>query len=93
MAVKTAKIKSAGAAQSPWLGMAMFSPAVLYILVLIGLPFCMAIYYAFSDIRIGSAGWPHFVGLENFRSIVQSPSFEKAWKNSIIFTICAQFIV
>ena len=93
MAVKTAKIKSAGAAQSPFLGMAMFSPAVLYILLLIGLPFCMAIYYAFSDIRIGSAGWPHFVGLENFRSIVQSPSFQKAWKNSIIFTLCAQIIV
>ena len=93
MAVKNAKIKSAGAAQSPWLGMAMFSPAVLYILLLIGLPFCMAIYYAFSDIRIGSAGWPHFVGLENFRSVLQSPSFQKAWRNSIIFTICAQLIV
>ena len=93
MAIGRAKIKSAGAAQSPWLGMAMFSPAVLYILLLIGLPFCMAVYYAFSDIRIGSAGWPHFVGLENFRSIMQSPSFQKAWKNSIIFTICAEIIV
>jgi multiple sugar transport system permease protein len=70
----------------------MFSPAVLYILLLIGLPFCLAVFYAFSDARIGTTHL-HFVGLENFRSIVHSPSFQKAWQNSIIFTICAQMIV
>jgi len=91
MAVK-GRIKSVGAAQSPLLGAAMFSPAVLYILLLIGAPFILAIYYAFSDARIGSTEL-HYVGLENFRSIVQSPSFQKAWKNSVIFTICAQIIV
>lgn len=93
MAVNRNKIKSAGAAQSPWLGLAMFSPAVLYILLLIAFPFCLAVYFAFSDARIGSVGFPHFVGLENFRSIMQSPSFQKAWKNSIIFTLVAQLIV
>lgn len=87
-----AKIKSAGAAQSPLLGMAMFSPAVLYILLLIAAPFCMAIFYAFSDARIGG-GQLHWVGLENFRSILQSPSFRAALKNSIIFTVAAQVIV
>jgi len=91
--VNRGKIKSAGAAQSPWLGTAMLSPAVLYILLLIAFPFCLAVFYAFSDARIGSSGWPHFVGLENFRSILQSPSFQKAWKNSIIFTVGAEIIV
>ncbi|HLW53126.1 MAG TPA: sugar ABC transporter permease [Candidatus Angelobacter sp.] len=70
----------------------MFGPAVLYILLLIGAPFGLAIFYAFSDARIGG-GNLHFVGLENFRSIMQSPSFHKAVKNSIIFTIVAQIIV
>jgi len=70
----------------------MFSPAVLYILLLIALPFCLAVFYAFSDARIGNNEL-HFVGLENFRSILQSPSFQKAWQNSIIFTVCAQLIV
>jgi multiple sugar transport system permease protein len=92
MAVSTAKIKSAGAAKSPMLGIAMFSPAVLYIVLLIGAPFCLAIFYAFSDARIGS-NQLHFVGLENFRSILQSPSFQKAVWNSVIFTVCAQVIV
>ena len=92
MAIKQAKIKSIGAAQSPWLGAAMFSPAILYIVLLIGAPFVLAIYYAFSDARIGSTEL-HFVGLENFRSILQSPSFRKAVQNSIIFTVVAQVIV
>ena len=86
------KIKSAGSAKSPLLGFAMFTPAVLYILLLIGAPFCLAIVYAFSDARIGG-GPLHYVGFENFRSIMQSPSFRSALKNSIIFTVAAQIIV
>lgn len=94
MAVKRTKVKSAGAAQSPWLGAAMFTPAVLYILLLIAVPFCLAIYYAFTDARVGAQFRDlHFIGLENFRSILQSPSFRKALINSIIFTVIAQTIV
>src|SRR6266852_7497343 len=74
------------------LGAAMFAPAALYILLLIGAPFVLAIFYAFSDARIGNTEL-HFAGLENFRSILQSPSFRKAVQNSIIFTIVAQIIV
>ncbi len=92
MAVATGKIKSMGAAKSPLLGFAMFSPAILYIVLVIGLPFVMAVFYAFSDARIGSNEL-HFVGLENFRSIIQSPSFQKSLQNSIVFTIASQVIV
>jgi len=92
VAVSRAKDKSVGAAQSPMLGAAMFAPAALYILLLIGAPFVLAIFYAFSDARIGNTEL-HFAGLENFRSILQSPSFRKAVQNSIIFTIVAQIIV
>ncbi len=92
MAVRRAKIKSMGAAQDPALGTAMFAPAALYILLLIGVPFFLAMYYAFSDARIGNTEL-HFVGLENFRSILQSPSFRSAVKNSIVFTLASQIIV
>lgn len=92
MAIGGPKIKSIGAAQSPLLGAAMFSPAVLYLVLVIAAPFMLAVFYAFSDARIGSTGL-HFVGLENFRSILQSPSFRMALKNSIVFTVCAQVIV
>src|ERR1700693_6418720 len=92
MAVRRAKVKSMGAAQDPALGTAMFAPAALYILLLIGVPFFLAMYYAFSDARIGNTEM-HFVGLENFRSILQSPSFRVAIRNSFIFTICSQIVV
>jgi multiple sugar transport system permease protein len=74
------------------LGIAMFAPAILYIVALVGLPFIMAFVYAFGDVRIGSVGY-EFVGLENFRSIFQSPSFRKALGNSFIFTISSQVLV
>src|SRR5271167_3023690 len=92
MAMKIGKVKSIGAALDPKLGTMMFAPATLYIFLLIGMPFCLAIYYAFSDARIGSTDL-HFVGLENFRSILQSPSFRMAVKNSIVFTFISQTIV
>jgi multiple sugar transport system permease protein len=89
---KRSKVKSMGAAQSPMLGAAMFGPAILYIVLLIGAPFVLAVFYAFSDARIGSNEL-HYVGMENFRSILQSPSFHQAVKNSIVFTVFAQIIV
>ena len=91
-ALSRGKTKSIGPAQSPLLGFAMFSPAILYIVLVIGVPFALAVLYAFSDARIGNTSL-HFVGLENFRSILHSPSFRKALQNSIIFTISAQIIV
>ncbi|HEY6221701.1 MAG TPA: sugar ABC transporter permease [Candidatus Eisenbacteria bacterium] len=65
---------------------------MLYIVLLIGVPFVLAVFYAFSDARIGSTSFK-FVGLENFRSILHSPSFHKALRNSVVFTLGAQAIV
>ena len=78
--------------ESRFLGVAMFTPSILYIALLVGIPFGLAVLYAFSDARIGATSF-HFVGLENFRSILQSPSFKKALRNSIVFTLSAQAIV
>lgn len=89
-------------AQIPWrrtpvgrarlLGVVLFSPAVLYLVALIGVPLVLAFVYAFTDVKVGSVS-SHFVGLENFRSILQSPSFRKALGNSFIFTIVSQVLV
>lgn len=87
-----AKVKSVGAAESPLLGAAMFAPAVLYLLAVLAAPFVLAVIYAFTDVRIGSTEM-HFVGLENFRSIIQSPSFRTSLINSFIFTFFSQVIV
>ncbi len=78
--------------QSRLLGIAMFSPAIVYLALLIGVPFVLAFVYAFTAARVGSVSF-HFVGLENFRSILESPSFRKALGNSFIFTIASQILV
>jgi multiple sugar transport system permease protein len=75
-----------------WLGVAMFAPALLYIVAIIGVPLVLAFLYAFGNVRVGSVGYK-FVGLENFRSIVSDPTFRTALANSFIFTICSQVLV
>jgi multiple sugar transport system permease protein len=70
----------------------MFAPAALYIVLLIGLPFALAFMYAFTDVNVGSEE-THYVGLDNFASILQSPSFRSALGNSFIFTLGSQAIV
>ena len=37
-----------------WLGPAMFMPAIIYILALVGLPFVMAFIYSVGDVKIGA---------------------------------------
>ncbi|HXZ78683.1 MAG TPA: sugar ABC transporter permease [Terriglobales bacterium] len=75
-----------------WLASAMFLPAILYIFALIGLPFLLACIYSLSDIKVGSVGY-HFIGLANFRSVLQSPAFIRSLGNSFIFTISSQVLV
>ena len=75
-----------------WLGAAMFVPAVLYIAGLIGVPLILAFLYSVGDVTVGSVGY-HFVGLANFRSVLQNPAFRGALLHSFIFTVSAQLIV
>jgi len=79
-------------ARATWLGVFMISPAILFIILLIGVPFAMAFVYAMSDVSIASTGI-HFVGLQNFRSVLQSPAFRRALVNSAVFTVASQVLV
>lgn len=75
-----------------WLGPVMFMPAVIYILALVGVPFIMAFLYSVSDAKVGSVSY-HFVGLQNFISILHNPTFLRALRNSFVFTITSQVLV
>jgi multiple sugar transport system permease protein len=74
------------------LGVAMFAPALLYIVALVGLPFALAFMYSVGDVTVGSVGY-RFVGLANFESVLQSPTFRRSLLNSFIFTVSTQVIV
>jgi multiple sugar transport system permease protein len=69
----------------------MLLPAILYIAALVGVPFILAFLYSVGDVKVGSVGY-HFVGLENFRSVLQSPTFRRALRNSFVFTIVSQIL-
>jgi len=75
-----------------WLGPAMFMPAVTYILALVGVPFVMAFLYSVSDAKVGSVSY-HFVGLQNFISILHNPAFRRSLQDSFVFTITSQVLV
>lgn len=78
--------------QQRWLGPAMFMPAILYIVALIGVPFALAFFYSVGDVKVGSASY-HFVGLQNFKSVLHNPTFRLALRNSFVFTIASQILV
>src|ERR1700750_2929784 len=53
----------------PVLGAIFVTPAILYVLLLVGVPFLLAVYYSVSAYTIYDPSW-RFVGLSNFRQIV-----------------------
>jgi multiple sugar transport system permease protein len=73
------------------LGAFFVAPAILYVLLLVGVPFLMAVYYSLSAYTIYDPSWK-FVGLQNFIDIVQNPSFRQTLYNTFIFTFGSQFL-
>jgi multiple sugar transport system permease protein len=74
-----------------WLGPAMLLPAILYIVALVGVPLVLALLYSVGDVKVGSVGY-RFVGLDNFRSVLESPNFRRSLYNSFVFTIASQIL-
>jgi multiple sugar transport system permease protein len=60
-------------------------PSVVYILVLVALPFILAVGFSVSDVTAGDPSYD-FVGLDNFRAIFDDPVFWRSLGNTFIFT-------
>ena len=73
------------------LGPLFIAPAILYVLVLVALPFFLAIYYSISAFTIFDPSY-RFVGAKNFFDVIQSEVFQRTLINTFIFTIGAQII-
>ncbi|NJD55496.1 MAG: sugar ABC transporter permease [Nitrospirae bacterium] len=70
----------------------MITPAVLYIAVMIGFPFILAILYSLSDATTGDPTL-HIIGLQNFRDILADPVFRTSLKNTFVFALVSQTLV
>lgn len=75
-----------------WLGPLLIGPAILYIVLLVGVPFFMALYYSVSNTTTGG-GTLGFVGLRNFTGVVGTPKFQTALKNTFTFALLSQAVV
>mgnify|MGYP001576489071 CR=1 FL=1 len=78
--------------RAEWLGPLMIGPAVLYIVLVLGVPFLLALYYSVSDISMGSRTLG-FVGLKNFASVIQTTKFQTSLWNTFVFAIVSQVLV
>ncbi|HVM78988.1 MAG TPA: sugar ABC transporter permease [Stellaceae bacterium] len=73
------------------LGSFLVAPAILYVLLLVGVPFLMALYYSVSAYTIYDPSWS-FVGLDNFEDIIDDPVFRQTLYNTFIFTFGSQIL-
>ncbi|MDP9472532.1 MAG: sugar ABC transporter permease [Chloroflexota bacterium] len=74
------------------LGPLMLLPAVVYIIALVGFPLGLAIAYSLSDVTIGDQGLD-WVGFRNFVDVAKNGTFQKALRNTFLFTLASQVLV
>ena len=71
--------------QTEFLGPVLIAPAILYIALLIAVPFLLALYYSLSAFNIATLDMS-FVGLKNFRLVLENDIFRRTLANTFIFT-------
>ncbi|MFL5919634.1 MAG: carbohydrate ABC transporter permease [Gaiellaceae bacterium] len=69
----------------------LISPAVLFVMVLVGGPLILAIWLSFTNATTGLHG--KWVGLENFRREWGNPAFQHAVWHTFLFTVVSQALV
>jgi multiple sugar transport system permease protein len=73
------------------LASALISPAVIFVLALVGGPLALAIWLSFTNATTGLHG--KWVGLANFRHEWGNPAFQHAVWHTFLFTVVSQAIV
>jgi len=74
------------------LGVIMLTPALLYITLLVAVPFLLALFLSLTNSSAGSLQFS-FVGLQNFQNVVASPVFRRSLRNTFVFTFVSQLAV
>jgi multiple sugar transport system permease protein len=75
-----------------FLAPALIAPAVIFVIVVVGVPLVWAVYLSLTDASGGSLSGS-FIGLDNFTSAWHDQNFRNALENTLIITFSAQAIV
>jgi len=79
------------ASENPnFLGLLFVAPAELILLMFLAYPFFLGLWLGVTDTLVGREG--HFVGLENYISLTQDPTFWLAVFNTFLYTVVAVFL-
>jgi multiple sugar transport system permease protein len=70
----------------------LISPAVVFVLALVGGPLILAVLLSFTNATAGDLRGK-WVGLENFRTEWSNPSFQHAVWHTFLFTVISQLVV
>ncbi len=65
-------------------GYLMVLPAAVFIVIMLGYPFILAVYLSFTNKQIGQN--PEFAGLRNFVLLAEDPLFWTTVRNSFVYT-------
>ena len=72
-------------------GYVMVAPAIAYILLLVGYPFAVAIWFTMSNATVAQP-IAEFTGLQNLRAVLDDDIFRRALLNTFIFTVSSQIL-
>src|SRR5262245_43319319 len=75
-----------------WVLRALLVPAILYILLLLGVPSCQSLFYRLSDACVGGRA-SNFIGLQNVARVIDSVTFWRSLTNTILLTALSQCCV
>jgi multiple sugar transport system permease protein len=67
-------------------------PAVAYIILLVAIPFLLAIAFAFSDVTTGDPSFD-WAGFSNFSAIFDDPVFWRSLRNTLVFTVISMILI
>jgi multiple sugar transport system permease protein len=67
------------------LALLLLSPALVFVVGIVAYPLALAAWYSFSDAQVGAAG--HFIGLANYRYLLDQPAFHDAVRNTLVYTL------
>ena len=73
-------------------GVLFLAPALLYIALLVGFPFLLAIAFGFSDVTVGNTEL-NFVGLRNYLAVWENDIFRQVFETTIRFTLISQIFI
>ena len=74
------------------LGTVLLTPALAYIALFVTLPFLLALFLSLTNSSAGSLQFS-FVGFQNFAAVMGNPVFQRAVRNTFIFTFVSQLAV